>query len=233
MNRAIHEIRNHLAVAVANIEAFRDGVLDLSPARVRAVLQALEEVDVLLDDLPRDYRIDRREARPRTIDVCQVIANEVLALEASAREAGVAFSVHLCDRPRGACSAFYGDPVQIAEAVNNIVSNAIRYTPAGACVEVDCRHEDASIALTVVDEGPGVRAEEMHRIFELGFRGSASASRPGSGFGLALSKRFVEAHGGTITVSNAVRGARFVVRLPVTDAGRDGCCTIDGAVSLL
>jgi signal transduction histidine kinase len=153
------------------------------------------------------------------MDVCRVIANEVLVLEASAREAGVTFSVELCQGACGAWSAFYGDPVQIAEIVNNVVSNAILYTPRGGRVEVDCNHDDGAIALTVGDEGPGVRPDELQRIFELGFRGSASGSRPGSGFGLALSKRFVEAHGGTITVSNRERGARFVVRLPMENAG--------------
>jgi signal transduction histidine kinase len=215
----IHEIRNHLAVAIANVEAFRDGVLEPTPKRLGAVLQALGEVEVLLRRLPQGATTLSAELRsePRPIDVCDVISNELLAFEATAREHDIGYHVEQCTVRDQACARFGGDPVRIAEIVNNVVSNAIRYTPRGGRIDVDCRRSTGTLTLTVTDGGPGVRCEEIGQIFEDGFRGSAAGDTEGSGLGLSLVKRFVEDHGGAIRVENIARGgARFVVTLPVT-----------------
>jgi two-component system sensor histidine kinase BaeS len=230
MRSVIHEIRNHLAVAVANVEAFRDGVLDPSPARLAAVLQALREMDVLLDDVPRDTVTAQLDVESRTIDVCDVITNEVLGLEALAKEHGIGFEILQCADHAPECRNFAGDPVRIGEIVNNIVSNAIRYTPGGGRIEVDCRPSGGSIVLNISDDGPGVSSEDIGRIFERGFRGSASRNTQGSGTGLALAKRFVEEHGGSIDVQNVgIQGARFTVRLPgnvIPSVAEDGTITL-------
>jgi signal transduction histidine kinase len=219
MRRVLHEIRNHLAVAIANVEAFRDGVLEPSPKRLSAVLQALGEVEVLLRELSPGKPVLRQplaaRARGGAINVCDVVGNEVLAFEATAAERGITFRVEQCTAHAPACLRFDGDPVRVAEIVNNVVSNAIRYTPRGGRIDVDCRPVGNALTLTVTDGGPGVRSDELVKIFEAGFRGAASARTNGSGEGLALVKRFVEEHGGTIEVENvADRGARFTVRLP-------------------
>jgi signal transduction histidine kinase len=223
MNRVIHEIRNHLAVAIANVEAFRDGVLEPTPPRLSAVLQALGEVEVLLRDVPRGGAGPEAtfDSTTREFNVCEVIANELLGLEASARERAIGLRVSQCAghgvSAAEGCLRFAGDPLRIAEIVNNVVSNAIRYTPAGASIEVDCRPRDGVLTLTVTDDGPGVRPDEMGEIFTPGFRGSAAVAKRGSGLGLPLVKAFVEQHGGTIAVENIPgRGARFTLRLPGT-----------------
>jgi two-component system sensor histidine kinase BaeS len=217
MRNVIHEMKNHLAVAVANVEAFRDGVLAPSPARLDAVLQALAEVDALLGQLPRDTMTAVLPTSINAMDVCAVITNEVLGLEASARQHGITFDVHQCEKTCNACHAFGGDPIRIAEIVNNVVSNAIRYTPTGGRVEVDCRRADGTLTLSVADSGPGIATADQQRIFEPGFRGSASAGTAGSGLGLALAKRFAEEQGGSIEVLSADgAGAQFVVKLPGT-----------------
>ncbi len=227
----MHEIRNHLAVAVANVEAFRDGVLEPTGPRLAAVLQALHEASVLLHDVPSGTATPHLEVATQTIDVCDVITNEVLGLEASAKERGVAFRVLQCATHEAGCSAFTCDPVRIGEIVNNVVSNAIRYTPRGGSVEVDCRPTAGAITLSVTDDGPGVDREDAARIYEPGFRGSASRDTQGSGLGLALAKRFVEEHGGSIEMQNVDgHGARFTVRLPGT---AEPTVAEDGSISLI
>ena len=225
MRRVVHEIRNHLAVAIANVEAFRDGVFEPTPARLAAVLQALGEVDVLLGELPRDAgaAVDL-VTRAQHFNVCAVISNEVTAFDALARERGIAFSVEQCVSSGTACSGFDGDPVRVAEIVANVIGNAIRYTAAGGSIHVDCRRGALGLALTVTDGGPGVEPDELRRIFESGYRGSAAAGIAGSGEGLALTARFVADHGGRISVSNAPGGgAIFSIDLPGTSpASADG-----------
>lgn len=232
MRRVVHEIRNHLAVAIANIEAFRDGVLEPSPKRLAAVLQALGEVEVLLSELTPGSPALATEVRP--INVCDVITNEVLAFEAAAAEHQIRFRVQQCATHDPACLNFAGDPVRVAEIVNNVVSNAIRYTSPGGLIDIDCRRSGAFLTLTVTDSGPGVGSDEAGKIFEAGFRGTASAQTKGSGVGLALVKQFVEEHGGTVEVENvADRGARFTVALPGTPLAVRAHVREDGTISLL
>jgi two-component system, OmpR family, sensor histidine kinase BaeS len=236
VRRVIHEIRNHLAVAIANVEAFRDGVLEPSPKRLSSVLQALSEVENLLGELtPRQMAPSPELATSaRRINACDVITNEVLAFEAAAAEHDITFRVQQCTVHDAACVNFNGDPVRVGEIVNNVVSNAIRYTPRGGRIDVDCRPSGGVLTLTVTDGGPGVRNDELARIFEAGFRGAASVGTAGSGEGLALVKQFVEEQGGTVNVDNVPeRGARFTVRLPGMPLDAEGGEREDGTISLL
>ena len=220
MRSVIHEMRNHLAVAVANVEGFIDGRIEPTRARLSAVLQALEEVDHLIEDL----KVAGGGATPsrgpmhselRAIDVCRLIANEATAMEAAARERGVEFSIDRCAAVHPACEAFVGDPVRIAQVVTNVMSNAIRYTPPGGAVTVDCHRGPGELVFSVSDAGPGFTSFDATHMFEAGFRGSAARGTAGSGLGLALSKSFVEEHGGSIEVHGAKgKGAIFVVKLP-------------------
>jgi two-component system sensor histidine kinase BaeS len=219
MKSVIHEIRNQLAVAIANVEAFRDGVLYPTPERMGSVLQALADATALLAEIPVDPQAAPAELAPamRPINVCEVITNAVLAFEGLTAERDIAFNVRQCSAQNHNCETFLGDPIRVAEIVNNVVSNAIRYTPDGGQIDVDCRRSGGGLAITVTDDGPGVRGDEIARIFESGFRGAAAHNTSGSGVGLALTARFVEQHGGSIQVENVPgRGARFTVRMPGT-----------------
>ena len=231
MKSVIHEIRNHLAIAIANVEAFRDGVFEASPARLGAVLQALGEVDVLLGSIPLGKVVPSAAAAMQMTDVCHLIGNELIAFEAAAREKGITFNVERCADEHNQCSSFTCDPTHVAEIVNNVVSNAIRYTPRGGQIDIDCRRADG-LTLMVTDSGPGVRDHERVQIFESGFRGTASAATEGSGIGLSVVQRLVAELGGSIAVENVPgSGARFTVRIPTTEHVRDPAA--DGVISLL
>jgi signal transduction histidine kinase len=236
MRRIVHEIRNHLAVAIANVEAFRDGVLVPSPQRLTSVLQALGEAASLLGELSPPQMAPQAVlgTNAHRINVCDVITNEVLAFEAAAAEHQITFRVRQCAAHGPACVNFTGDPVRVGEIVNNVVSNAMRYTPPGGEIDVDCRPSGGILTLTVTDGGPGVRSDELGKIFEAGFRGAASTGTTGSGEGLALVKQFVEEQGGTVDVENiADRGARFTVRLPGMAVDERTERRDDGSISLL
>jgi signal transduction histidine kinase len=107
------------------------------------------------------------------------------------------------------------DAVRLGQAVNNLLDNALKYTPAGGGVALAARAEGAGAVLTVADNGPGIPAAEREAVFRRLYRRDVSRSQRGLGLGLSLAKAFVEAHGGTITVDDASGGgARFTVRLP-------------------
>jgi signal transduction histidine kinase len=231
MKSVIHEIRNHLAIAIANVEAFRDGVLEASPARLGAVLQALGEVDVLLGSIPLGKAVASDASAMQMTDVCHLIGNELIAFEAAAKEKGIAFNVERCAEEHTQCSSFTCDPTHVAEIVNNVVSNAIRYTPRGGRIDIDCRRADG-LTLMVTDSGPGVRDHERAQIFEYGFRGTASGATKGSGLGLSVVQRFVAELGGSVTVENIPgSGARFTVNIPTVERVPEP--SADGVISLL
>lgn len=228
MRAAIHELRNHLSVAMSGIEAFLDRKLEPNDVRLNAIWQALHEVDRLIDDLPNDRAVEF-ETHVVSIDVCRLIANHVTAMEGFAAERGVRLTTQACDITHADCAQFLGDPVRIAEIITNVLLNAINFTPPTGEVHVDCRRNLHDMQFSVSDAGPGIGREERTHIFERGFRGAASSVAPGSGIGLALVKQFVDRQGGKIDVSDGpLGGATFTVTLPgmIRESACDGCAEL-------
>ena len=108
-----------------------------------------------------------------------------------------------------------GDPIRLGQAINNLLDNALKYTPSGGRVILDAQAQSTAAVLTVTDNGSGIPIAEREAIFRRLYRSDASRSQRGLGLGLSLVKAFVEAHGGTITVSDSPGGgACFTLRLP-------------------
>lgn len=217
----VHEMRNHLAIAVANIEAFIDGKLEPTPGRLAAVLQALQELDVLMNDIGCADVAARSEPRP--IDLCELLESDLTSIEAAANEKGVRLECRRCETIHDECRSFTGDPVRIGQIVKNVLLNAINYTPAGKLVSVDCSRGAGELRFSVSDRGPGVPPSEQERIFEAGYRGRASVGKSGNGLGLSIARQLAEEHGGTVEVrSDGRTGSTFTVRLPgAASAGVD------------
>ncbi|MDQ2857128.1 MAG: HAMP domain-containing histidine kinase [Candidatus Eremiobacteraeota bacterium] len=225
MRTVIHEMRNQLAVAVANIEAFIDGKLEPTPKRLRAVQQALGELNVLLDDVQAAQSAAMSSA-PQIVDICKIIANEVLAIEAIADAKALSFTVHQCHRTQPECETFFGDPNRIGQLVKNLLLNAVRYTPSGGGIVIDCFREPGTLALRVANDGPGILPADLPHIFKPGYRGSAKQDIVGTGMGLAVAKQIVEAHRGTITADSVEGlGASFTARFPDAKKLPQSCAT--------
>jgi signal transduction histidine kinase len=211
----IHEIRNALAVARANVEGVLDGKLEPTHDRLRSVLQALHQVEALVSDLPSLPAATAMQVQPRLMNVCELLNREFQAVEGLARAKNVHVAVHRCPVPAAPCLHFYGDPVRISQIVMNLMVNAVRYTPAGGSVSIECTRKAEQLEVRISDTGPGVPEEERERIFAHKVRGTAGHDAPGSGYGLAIVKQLVEAQGGSVSVTAASeRGALFTVRLP-------------------
>ena len=110
-----------------------------------------------------------------------------------------------------------GDERRIKQVIFNLLSNAVRFTPAGGGVDVNAARVNGEVRISVADTGPGIAPEDHDRIFEEFQQAEAGLEqRDGTGLGLALSKRFVELHGGRIWLeSDLGRGSTFVFTLPV------------------
>jgi signal transduction histidine kinase len=224
MPSTIHEMRNQLAVAVANIEAFIDGKLPPSTERLGSVLDALNKLNTLMNELRPAASSEPAGAVMQPIDVCALIANESLAMEAAVAAAGLAFEVDMCTHQHAECARFRCDATQVSQVIKNVVLNAVKYTGRGGRVRLSCHREPGVLALEISDNGPGVPVAERQTIFEKGVRGAAAQTAAGSGLGLAVVRGILEAHGGTVAVAeSAIGGARFVIHLPGDTTGTESC----------
>ncbi|GAA2606585.1 hypothetical protein GCM10010399_41860 [Dactylosporangium fulvum] len=150
----------------------------------------------------------------RPVDFAAVVREVAGANAQAAHEKDLDVSVRLPDRP----APVAGDLPRLRKVVDHLVTNAVKFTPAGGRVEIELDSDVAGVTLRVTDTGVGIPAEERSRLFERFFRGSNIRNQgvPGTGLGLAISRTVVERHGGTITVTDHgdKPGTTFVVRLP-------------------
>jgi two-component system, OmpR family, sensor histidine kinase TctE len=222
----VHEMRNELAVARANLEGLVDGKLAPTKERLQGVLQALTQLEGLIEDISGYPVAAGMQSRVTEINVCALLEHEYHSLEPVAKARGVSVAVDRCPVPAQQCVHFHGDPTRIGQIVKNLLINAIRYTPRGGAVSVECARRDGQLEVRVADNGPGIPESERDKVFEPGFRGAAAAGTPGAGFGLSVVKQLVDEHGGTIAVTAAQpQGAVFTVRLPGTMAGLPESCS--------
>ncbi|TAK00662.1 MAG: HAMP domain-containing histidine kinase [Chloroflexota bacterium] len=211
-----HELRTPLAVIRGNLEAIADGV---HPADDEHLVGLIEET-VVMERLIEDLRTlslaeaGRLTLHPESTDV-DVLLNEAAAsFRIAAADAGVTMAVAVpADLPLAEV-----DPVRIREVVTNLISNAVRHTPAGGSIRVEgaASRDGSTLHLAVENTGPGLDPSVAERPFDRFVRGPGSK---GSGLGLAIARDLVEAHGGTISVDNQPGdGTTFRIVLPVGPA---------------
>ena len=111
------------------------------------------------------------------------------------------------------------DPVRLGTALDNLLTNAVTYTPPGGVVTLSAVDAgDGRVSLTVTDTGPGIPAEFLPRVFERFFRVPDPARPPGTGLGLAIVREIAEAHGGTVRCDSSPAGTAFTLTLPAWGA---------------
>jgi two-component system, OmpR family, sensor kinase len=219
--RLLHDISHELRSPLARLQA-AVGLARQNPGNVDASMDRIEREAVRMDKLVDELlTLSRVEAgmgseRSESVRLTELVHDVVedAAFEARARSISVIYDTN----------AVLPDPVAIEgnremlhRALENVVRNAGRHSPPGGTVRITGRVDAVAraVELTIADEGPGVAAGDLASIFDPFYRGSEAARTPGHGLGLAIARRVVEAHGGTITASNRPTGGLAVtLRLP-------------------
>jgi PAS domain S-box-containing protein len=219
--RASHELRTPLTILKGNLalltkpsSAERPGTEMIATCR-RHVARMERLVGDLLDLARLEAGQGRSQAEPLEVTA---LAEDVLAqLRPLAQAKGLELRSHL-----EAGLRLVGDAVQLEQVLINLVSNAVRHTPAGGTISMDGAARDGAVELRVRDSGEGIAPDYLERIFEPFFQaGSATGRRKaageGTGLGLAIVRRLVELHGGRIWAESEGpgRGSTFIMRLPV------------------
>ncbi len=149
-------------------------------------------------------------------DIYQLVQRNILQFRAQAARRDVAVIFDKQD-PIKISKIVWVDPLRFDQVLGNLLSNALRYTPNGGqiCLRIECNPD--MVEIHVHDSGPGIESDALPHIFEKFYRGDRSRSRSegGSGLGLAIARKLVETHGGTLTAENHPDGgALFKIALP-------------------
>jgi PAS domain S-box-containing protein len=211
-----HELRNPLTAIIGHADLALDDP-GLSP-KVREQLEVIagagERMQKLISEILANSRgVFREKDTPKTADATRIIAS---SLE-SFRPAAAARRVTILDDLPGAAEVV-GDAFRLRQAFDNILSNAIKYTPGGGSVHLSAEVGDDSVVLRFADTGIGIPAEDLPRIFDPYFRSRAArdSSTPGTGLGMGIVRGIIEENGGSVTLeSDLGSGTTVTVVLPV------------------
>jgi len=214
MTSISHDLRTPLANLRAMVEAIDEGIVTDPGTLARYTAEMRRSVMALVgmvDDLFELAQVDAVEfARDtRVVPLTEAVQGALDLCRPDAVEKRIEIQVDLGDAGRSTCSP------KLARVVHSLLDNAVRYTPAGGRVVVKAAVGADGLRLSVRDSGPGIAPEELPRVFDAFWRGDPARSSRGSGLGLTLAKRIVEALGGRLEASSSPeRGSQFDVSLP-------------------
>jgi len=209
-----HDLRTPLAGLRAMAESLDDGLAE-DPARYhRQILKEVDRMAAMVDDL---FELSRIHAGTLSLTLQPIGLRDVVS-ESLAGALPVAQTRRVeVGGDIGADLEVNADPAALSRVVGNLVMNAIRHTPADGVVLVEGRRAGEAVELSVTDACGGIDPGDLDSVFEVGWRGTGARTPgpdAGAGLGLAIVKGLVEAHRGTVAVSNHGGGCRFLVRLP-------------------
>jgi two-component system, OmpR family, sensor histidine kinase BaeS len=220
-----HELRTPLATLQSHLEALIDGVWKPDTSRLTGLHEEILRINRLVTDLERlaHYEGDAAGLKRSATDVPALVEGIVRNHEPQFLEKGISLRlVAATPTPRNGAAVLGVDADKLSQAVINLLSNALKYTPAGGSVDVRVDTRPGGVEIRVTDTGVGISAEDLPRVFERLYRADNSRSRAtgGAGIGLSIARAIVEAHGGTIHATSVPgRGSEFVITLP---RGSDG-----------
>jgi len=219
-----HELRTPLSLILGHAEAVHDGVL--SPTREN--FEIIREEATRLEHLVNDLRtLSLADAGELTINL-QIIEPERLIHEVAAlyqyetQRKNISLDLDIASP----LPTIEVDPGRMTQVLTNILDNATRHTPEGGHILLSAKQVDNQVQLSVQDSGPGLKAEDLERIFERFYRTDSSRQRDGavpggSGLGLAIAKSMVQAHSGQISAESDIvpageadKGLKIIITLP-------------------
>lgn len=209
-----HDLRTPLTVMAGYLEALRDGVLQPSPERFETLHLEAQHLRRLVEDLRTLSLADAGELtlNCELASPASVLEQAAAAYQHQAEQQGIDLRVDAAP----VLPHVSVDPDRMAQVLGNLVSNALRHTPAEGRICLGGAHQDRRVLLTVQDTGTGILPDELPHVFDRFYRGDEARGDGGeSGLGLAIAKSLVELHGGTISVESLpAQGTTFTITLP-------------------
>lgn len=219
----VHDLRTPLFSLRGYLEGLEKGIAD-SPEKTERYLAVAQSkadaLDRLIADLFEYTRLEYLDQAPQRepLDLAALLRDLVDAFSPQAAASGIML---VFDNSSTAPCPVSADRHLLTRAVENLLDNALHFTPAGGHVRVNCQATSNGATFTIADDGPGIAPEDLPHLFAPLYRGDSSRNRRtgGAGLGLTIARRIIRAHGGELTASNgASSGAAFTGTLPVPGA---------------
>jgi signal transduction histidine kinase len=212
-----HELRNPLAPIRSAVEILQIGSASDADAARAVIVRQVDQMTRLIDDLLDVSRItcDKLILRLSRVELASVVATAVETSRPLIDERCHTLTIRLPSPP----VVLEADSARLAQVLSNLLTNAAKYTPPGGDVQLTAEVQDTEVVIRVLDNGIGIDADMLPRVFELFMQGDHPYERSGGGLGigLTLARRLVEMHGGRLEARSdgAERGSEFSVRLPL------------------
>jgi signal transduction histidine kinase len=211
-----HELRSPMASVIGSAKTLRMRWRDLTPEQRDSFLALIDHETNRLAELVGDV-LDTSRIESGTfsytfsdLDIGEIVRESAAAAQSSQDEVAVRADV------TAPLPTLRGDRERLRQVVTNLIDNAVKYSPAGAEVNVEAFANNGRITVAVSDRGPGILSEHKSLIFEKFGRVSGEHAKPGTGLGLFIARSIAEAHGGTLEVApREGQGATFTLALPV------------------
>lgn len=206
-----HELRTPLAILRGNCEALVDGVEQPTPERLSSLHDEVLRLEGLVADLETlaDSEATSLRLDLVPVDLAEVATDALNLMQGRAAAAGIQLSANVTR------ATVLGDRARLLQVVENLLSNALKFTRAGGRVTVTVVSAGGFGEVAVTDNGRGIPPDDLPHVFERHWRGRAAADIGGRGIGLAVVDELARAHHGTVSVtSDAGRGTCFTVRIP-------------------
>ncbi|WP_059050414.1 cell wall metabolism sensor histidine kinase WalK [Paenibacillus senegalimassiliensis] len=219
-----HELRTPLTTIKSYTEALEDGAMEdteLGPRFVSVIQNQTERMIRLVTDLLHLSRLDSQEAelRKQPANIMEMLEEVADRFSFQMQEKDIKPTLFVASD----VEAVLMDRDQIDQVLDNLISNAMKYTPEGGTIALEARMtEDRQLAISVQDNGIGIPKKDLDRIFERFYRVDKARSRNmgGTGLGLSIAREIVKAHGGTISLqSDFGKGTRVTFTLPMQKQG--------------
>ncbi len=212
-----HDLRTPLTVLSGHLEGLSDGVLKPTKERFELMYAETQQLLRMVQDLRMLSLADAGELKlyRHQTDICEILERAVQAHALQAVDGGISLDMACGDE----LHLLMVDPQRMAQVMDNLISNALRYTGSGGRITLSAGVSDGRMLISVSDTGKGIHPENLPYVFERFYRSDAARFQHGgeSGLGLAIVKGIVEAHGGKVTVQSVFgEGTSFTISLPVS-----------------
>lgn len=221
-----HELRHPLTFVKAYVELFLEGTLgpltDPQRESLGIVTQRTDAVTRLVNDILTFQLLEQGAMEMTPMAVDELVWSAVQGAEATIVQAGLAVRTRVAEL----LPLVYGDRDRLAQVLDNLLDNAIKFSPNGGTITVRARPVHKAVQIEVIDQGIGILTDKLDKIFERFYQVDGSSKRHfgGAGLGLAIVKRIVEGHNGKIWVESKVgKGSTFFFTLPALPPGDAKC----------
>jgi two-component system sensor histidine kinase GlrK len=226
LHHVSHELKTPLAALREGTQLLTDGVVGSPTQQQAEILQILRQSTLQLqkriEDL-LDFKLTREREGP--VSRAPIALDQVLAKALRGHQLAIRRSALQLDKDVAPVSVM-GEESELLAVIDNLLSNAVKYSPHGGTIRLRLRRDGLLAMLDVIDQGPGIQADEREQVFEAFFQGRAAeeGNVAGTGLGLAIAREHVLAHGGSIEVvddGQGESGAHLRVVLPACEEGTE------------